>query len=225
MRPFKVSFLVSGGFVPPPMPLHLDALLAYQRTRQHLPRLVRRQEHSVETMRALGENLPLQRHEQDGQWCWMSSAVVPSGPVSVGSRFYTQRRDKAEYAIRVKDGAVQHGRHTAGEPMKTGAYQIDTLRGVYRNLLGYYPLLQKDADEGAEGPPQSPFIELVAWGVGDIDAIKEQLESGVITHLGQRGRRGGPAGERALEVARSPVETAGRRRADSGGVEGPLLGR
>lgn len=186
MTPFKITFCVSGGFVPTPMPLHLDALLAYQRTRQHLPRLERNNQYSVEALRALGENLALQKYEQDGEWCWMASAIIPAAAFAMGSRFYTQRRDQADYARKVGEGSVQHGRHVAGEAMKPYSMQMDTLRGVYRNLLGFYPLMERHPGD----PEEKQFLELVAWGVGEIDAIRAQLESGHVTHLGSRRRAG-----------------------------------
>ena len=186
MTPFKITFLVSGGFVPPPLPLHLDALLAYQRTQQHLPRLERTDGFSVEALRALGEKLPLEKFEQDGEWCWMASALIPSSSFELGSRFYTQRRDQEEYAQKVESGVVQQGRYVTGEAMKPYSMQIDTLRGVYRNLLGFYPLMNKrSADDDT-----SPFLALEAWGVGDIEAVRAQFESGLITHLGSRRRAG-----------------------------------
>ena len=192
MNPLKITFKVSGGFAPPPLPLHLDALLAYQRTRQEDKRLLRPEhEASISALRAIGERLPLEKHEQDGEWCWKASAIVPVGPVEVASRFYTQRRDQAEYSVRVAHGHVQHGRHRIIEndgkqqcaPMEKRAYPIDTLRGVYRNLLGFYGTLKSSA-------PTSEFLELVAWCVGDQREIEARLRSGVITHLGARRRSG-----------------------------------
>lgn len=191
MSPLKITFRVSGGFVPPPLPLHLDALLAYQRTRQHAKRLPKIGEASVAALRELGEGLPLQKREQDGEWCWMASALLPTGPVEVASRFFTQRRDQADYSIRVARGDVQHGRHAVVEkdgvreyaPMKAHACQIVTQRGVYRNLLGFYSTIKTNA-------PTSGYLDLVGWCVGDKEAIESQLNSGLITHLGARRRSG-----------------------------------
>ena len=190
MTPMKITFRVSGGFVPPPLPLHLDALLAYQRTRQY-GRSQLRNDASLEALRKLGEVLALEKHEQAGDWCWKASALMPVGTVEIISRFYTQRRDQEEYAVRVANCDVQHGRHGITEkdgqrrcmPMKKGAYQIDTMRGVYRNLLGFYSTI-------ANGDSTTSNLELVAWCVGDLEAVKARLTDGLITHLGARRRSG-----------------------------------
>ena len=206
MNPLKITFKVSGGFVPPPLPLHLDALLAYQRTRQEGKRLLRPgQEASVAALRAIGERLPLEKHEQDGEWCWKASAIVPVGPVEVASRFFTQRRDQAEYSMCVARGYVQHGRHRIEEtngqrqcaPLQKMAYQIDTLRGTYRNLLRFYATLKSSA-------PTSEFLELVAWCVGDKAEIESRLCSGTITHLGAR-RRSGHGRIESIQIEEDPA--------------------
>ncbi len=208
MTPLKVVFKVSGGFAPPPLPLHLDALLAYQRTRQHAKFKLAKDGFSVATLRSLGDNLALDKHEQDDEWCWKASAIMPAGPIEVSSRFFTQRRDQAAYSMRVARGDVQHGRHPVDEkkgmrqcaPMKEGAYQIDTLRGVYRNLLGFYSIIKASA-------PISGNMELVAWCVGDKGTIESQLSDGMITHLGARRRVGhGRIEEVTVEEDESALE-------------------
>lgn len=140
-------------------------------------------EPTVEAMRALGEQLPLDKHEQDGEWVWKASAITPAGDVVNDSRSFTQRRDRVEYAEGVRDGAIQHGRHRAGSEMKPYQFQIDTLRGVHRNLLGFYPV---------QRPLDGALLELNAWCVGDRDLLESLLldETRRPSHLGARRRSG-----------------------------------
>lgn len=178
--PLKVTFQVSGGWVPPPYPFHLDALLAASVTQRNLIDLD--DAPSIEALRALGEDLPLARHAQEGEWVWKASAIVPNGPVMNDSGFFTQRRNRVEYAEGVGNGSIQHGRHRPGMAMAQYQFQIDTLRGVHRNLLGYYPL---------QRPFQEGLLELVCWCVGDRNLIEELLtDDRRPTHLGARRRSG-----------------------------------
>lgn len=179
--PLKITFSVSGGWVPPPYPLHLDAVLAYAVTQRDL--LDIEENPTVEALRLLGEQLPLAKFELEGEWVWQASAIVPESFVMNDSRFFTQRRDKADYAEAVRDGSVQHGRHRHYAPMTPYQYQIDTQRGVHRNLLGFYPV-QRPMDGSA-------CLKLVAWCVGDKDLIEDILQSDRCpTHLGARRRSG-----------------------------------
>jgi CRISPR type IV-associated protein Csf3 len=190
----KVTFLVSGGWVPPPYPLHLDAVLAYVATQRSL--LDIEDNPSVETLRALGDDLPLARFEQDGDWVWKASAIVPAVDVLNDSRFYTQRRDKVAYAEEVRDGSILHGRHQPGVAMKPYQFLIDTLRGIHRNLLGYYPV-QRPFDE-------SELLKLVAYCVGDKDLVEEMLtDDRRPTHLGAR-RRSGHGRIESVQVEEAP---------------------
>lgn len=179
--PLKITFSVSGGWVPPPLPLHLDALLAYAITQRDL--LDIEDTPSVEALRLLGEQLPLSKFEQEGEWVWKASAIIPASSVMNDSGFFTQRRDKAEYAAAVHDGSVQHGRHRHGATMTPYQFQIDTQRGVHRNLLGFYPV-QRPIDGTAH-------LQLVAWCVGNKELIEDiLLTDRCPTHLGARRRSG-----------------------------------
>ncbi|KAB2839355.1 MAG: type IV CRISPR-associated protein Csf3 [Burkholderiales bacterium] len=199
MEPLKISFWVSGGFVPPPYPLHLDAVLAYVETRAAL-RDLNESNSSVAALRALAEHLPLGRHEQDGGWCWMASALMPNGSVRNAGRFFTQRRDKEDYAARVARQELRHGRHPIGAPMAPYQYAIDTQRGVYRNLLGFYPV-----QHGMPDANTPDHLLLEAWCVGHRARIESLLQDGWLTHLGARRRSGHGRIER-ISVARD--ETA-----------------
>ena len=186
MKPLKITFEVAGGWVPPPYPLHLDAVLAYAETFNALRDI--EDNPSVEALRALSDHLPLAKHEQEGEWVWKASAIMPEGPVMNDSRFYTQRRDKVDYACRIRDGSVMHGRHMSGKVMTPYQFQIDTARGVQRNLLGFYPVQQAFSTEASA----NSNMKLVAWCVGNRDVIEELLSPsyGRVTHLGARRRSG-----------------------------------
>lgn len=179
-NPLKVTFAVAGGWVPPSYPLHLDSLLAYVEFRRSFFEL--EDSPTPETIARVIERLPCERHTQDGEWVWKASALMPVGPTMSDASFYTQRRDKVDYSLRVRDGELQHGRIEPGKPLAFGAYPIDTLRGVHRNLLGYFPVQRPIADDG--------LLRLVAWCIGDRDQIEEALTDGTITHLGARRRSG-----------------------------------
>ncbi len=182
MEALKVTFRVMGGVVSPPMPIHLDALLAYAETQARLDPDDPYAPKDVQAMRAIADDLPLERFERDGEWVWKASALVPVGVSSGGSRFFTQRMNKKDFAIRVGEGDVQLGRYQHDKSLPAGAnmtpYQnkIDTLRGPFRNLLGFYPVFDPNA--------------LVAWCIGDRERIKDILRNGHITHIGARRRSG-----------------------------------
>lgn len=194
MEPLKITFRVSGGLVPPAFPMHLDAILAFAETRDSLHYL-EEGEVSVVALRELAATLPLARYEQDGEWVWKASAIFPeSGRLATTGRIFTQRRDKADYCLRVGAGDVQHGRHAPGVPLSPYQYQIDTLRGVHRNLLGFYSV-----QGGLDGQ-----LLLVAYCIGNRTAIEEILTSGRITHLGARRR----AGHGCIESVQVDVDEA-----------------
>lgn len=192
MEPLKVTFRVTGGIVPPAFPMHLDAILAFAETRDSLHYLEEGGV-SVSALRELANTLPLERHEHEGEWVWKASAIMPDVErLATTGRIFTQRRDKADYCLRVGAGEVQHGRHTPGKPLEPYQYQIDTLRGVHRNLLGFYSI-----QEGFTGP-----LDLAAYCVGNRAAIEEILTSGRVTHLGARRR----AGHGCIESVRVEVD-------------------
>lgn len=181
MTPLKVTFQVSGGFVPPPYPLHLDALLAYAQTYDALDDVA--EDPGIAQLRALAADMPIQRHVQEGEWCYMASALMPDGPVLNDARFYTQRMNQDDYSTRVGDGQIQHGRHKPGTQMERYQIQIETARGVHRNLLGFYPVQHAASGAGA-------ILRLVGWCVAERWWLEDRLLGGRITHLGARRRSG-----------------------------------
>lgn len=180
LEPLKITFTVAGGWAAPALPLHLDAVLAYCVTQRGLEDI--EEAPSVQALRALADDLPLARHEQEGSWVWKASAIVPAVAVVNDSGFYTQRRDEGVYAAGVGSGQIQHGRYRPGSTLEPYQLKIDTARGVYRNLLGFYPT-QRAFDSG--------LLTLQAWCIGYRDLIDELLnDDRRPTHLGARRRAG-----------------------------------
>lgn len=183
MEPLKITFKVSGGFVPPPYPLHLDALVAYAVTQAGLDPSNPELPTDIASLRALSNDLPFEKHEMGGEWVWKASALLPEGRINHNSRFFTQRMNKREYANLVGSGVVQLGRYKRDDKLPPGAdmkpYQnsIDSARGPFRNMLDFYPVMDVET--------------LTAWCIGERDAIEDWLvHSGHVSHLGARRRIG-----------------------------------
>lgn len=198
MTPLKITFQVSGGVVSPPYPLHLDALLAYAQTYDALRDVA--DEPGVSQLRALADNMPIQRFERDGDWCYMASAVQPEGPILNDTRYYTQRINQGDYSNRVSKEQIQHGRHKPGQALERLQFQIDTARGVFRNHLGFYPVQQSATASGA-------LLTLVGWCVAEKWWIEDRLLSGRITHLGAR-RRSGHGKIESITIENDPMASS-----------------
>ena len=182
MTPLKVTFRVSGGFVPPPYPFHLDALLAYAQTYDSLDDIG--QGGDVGQLRALAANMPIRRFEQGGDWCYMASALTVDHAVLNDSRFYTQKISEEDYAARVDARQILHGkRHHPGVILERYQFPLKTAGGIHRNMLGFYPV-QRGAKDG------DAMLDLVAWCVAEQWWVEDRLSGGRITHLGQRRRNG-----------------------------------
>ncbi|KGD61395.1 hypothetical protein Y5S_03733 [Alcanivorax nanhaiticus] len=173
MEPLKVTFKLGGMMVMPPNPIHLDSLIAYAVTQERLPEL----EFDPRPISSLAEDLPIEKYEQDGDWCWKASAITPTRVLERSSRHYTQRIDENVYAEAARSGFIQAGRKRGEMKKMSHAIKIDTLRGSQRNLLGFYRTVRVD--------------ELVGYVIGDKEQITYYLkESGLITHIGPRRRQG-----------------------------------
>jgi CRISPR type IV-associated protein Csf3 len=176
MEPLKITFNLVGDMVYPTMPLHLDALLAYAVTQDNLVTLDEGASH--EDLLALGDNLPIERHIQDGKWVYKASALMPDDNMTHSRYFFTQRQDLDDMVRRAAKGEVHLGRYK-GEPLEPMSHKmkLDLTRGPQRNLLGYYST--------------TSISRLVAYCVADKEFLEEYLiESGWITHIGSRRRQG-----------------------------------
>lgn len=179
-QPLRVTFQIVGGWVAPAFPLHLDAVLAYSQTQRALDDLV--EEPTIAAIRSLADDLPLGKYELEDRAVWMASAIIPVGPVLNDSAIFVQRRNLHDYANRVDAGMIQHGKHRPGKTLEPYKLQLDTARGVYRNLLGFFPVQR--AFEGG-------ILTLQAWCIGNAALIEELLtDDRRPTHLGARRRSG-----------------------------------
>lgn len=176
MEPLKITFTLANDMVYPAMPLHLDALLAYAVTQDNLVTLG--DNPSPDDLLALSEDMPIAKHEQDGQWVYKASALAPEGLMTHSRHFFTQRQDPAKMAALIVNGKVQYNRYK-GEalPPLSHKMKLDLTRGAQRNLLGYYSITNVPT--------------MTAYCVADRDFVEEYLiDSGWITHIGGRRRQG-----------------------------------
>lgn len=175
MEALKVTFnLDNTGVVMPVFPLHLDSLAAYAVTQRYLPFL---EAHSIEALRALSDDLPIEKHRVGNDWVYKASALVPEGTIEHTTHFYTQRIDQDQYAKDVVSGKVTKGKYVAGQPLKPHALKLDVVRGHDRNMLGFYPIAN--------------IRKLVAYCIADKEALEEILIGyDFITHIGKRRRQG-----------------------------------
>ena len=179
LTPLKVTFRLDTPMVATGYPIHLDALIAYAVTKQAIGGM-EEADLSDESIRSLADSLPLERHEQSEGWVWKASAVVPVKQGESAVRMWTRKTNTADFAARAAGGLLEIGARTqnalaAGVPY-TGV--IDTARGLLKNQFDFYPTVE--------------IFEAAAWCLGDIDMLEMLLapESGLITHLGKRGRIG-----------------------------------
>lgn len=166
---------MASEFVKAGYPIHLDALLAYANVERNKFDL--EDEPTQNMMNELLTDLPVEKYEQDGDWVFKASALMPQGDLEHSSRYITQRMDQVALALNAAAGRVQVGKMKSDQPLKRHSIKIDTARGVFRNQLQYYPVTKVD--------------KLIAYCVGDKDAIEELLvEHGYITHIGAKRRMG-----------------------------------
>lgn len=179
LRPLKVTFELDTPMMVAAYPIHLDALLAFAVTKSAMSGM------SMEgvpdsSIRALASELPFARHEQNGEWVWKASALIPEVEGEQSVRMWTRKTNTSDFARRAAAGTLDISTRTknalASGVMYAGT--IDTSRGLLKNQFEFYPVKE--------------VFQLSAWCIGDIDLIETLLapESGFITHLGKRGRIG-----------------------------------
>lgn len=174
MDALKITFNLAEDMVYPAMPLHLDALLAYAVTQSDMITLGENATH--DELLALADDLPFERHEQDGEWVYKASALMPVGSMTHSRLFHTQRYDLDKMVTLMKERKVKSSVKSFND-MEPNQIKLDTTRGAQRNLLGYYSVTAVPA--------------MVAYCIGNKDVIAEYLiDSGYITHLGSRRRQG-----------------------------------
>lgn len=178
LTPLKVTFHLDSPMVPAAYPIHLDALVAYAATQSALN--AADEDIPEGDIRSLAAELPFAKHEQDGTWVWKASALVAEDIGEKSVRMWTRKTDPFDYARKVDQNILDIGARTknalaAGKPHAGG---IDTVRGLLKTNFDFYPVIE--------------VFRLSAWCIGDIDRLEALLapESGLLTHIGKRGRIG-----------------------------------
>lgn len=175
-KPLKIVFRVAGGLVLSANPMHLDAVLAYAQTQSTLDNTDFDSDETVDIRSvATSQELPLAKHEQDGDWVWKSSAATIAGPTFGEWRFFNRSIDEEILVANIAEGRVAHG----GRNGK----MYDPQRGMHRKMADSYPI-QRSFN------PKSALIECVFWCIGDEAGIRRLLDSGYVTHLGALRRIG-----------------------------------
>lgn len=171
MKPLRCEWELSTDVVGMTLPLHLDSLVAYAQTEEHL----RTQDLDVmgAELRELAAELPLRKHSNNGDWCWMASALIPSQQAGHSMRMWTRKTDVYDYAHRVE--AQQINVRFQSKPYEA---RINTNSGLMKNCFQFIPA--------------RTIRKFTAYCIGDPDRLLELLspESGYINHLGARGRSG-----------------------------------
>jgi CRISPR type IV-associated protein Csf3 len=146
MEPFKVTFLLASPIVAPEWPIHLDALLAWAAVDR-----ARSRGASLEASIAFQEVLPLERHEEGGEWVWKASVLrfTPKAPGTLLT--WTRRTDIYGILEAKQSGVLDLGRKD----------KINLQTGHDRNYDERF-MVQWMADA-------------TAWGVGDITETRELL--------------------------------------------------
>ncbi len=183
MKPLRFEWQLSSPLAGMALPLHLDALVAYAVTESSL-----QSGKASGSIRSLADKLPLEKAENEGLWCWKASALRPSEEVGQGiisheTRLWTRRTNEMDYATKVvarelEGNVVRVDKQGNLLPMKPYAGVIDTQRGLLKNQFQFIPVKR--------------VLKVVAYCIGNEDHLLELLhpDSGLVRHLGARGRSG-----------------------------------
>lgn len=155
------------------MPLHLDALLAYAVTKESLQK-IGDLKLSQDSIRSLGENLPLERAKQGDLWCWKASALMPDRVLGHEMRVWSRKTESEMIAVMSGANEIKRSRPLKF-PLELFSHKIDTARGFLKNSFQFIPLRHVRV--------------FTAYCVGDADRIYDLLQTH-ITHIGARGRTG-----------------------------------
>ena len=174
MTPLKITFNLATPFVKSGYPIHLDSLVGFCFQRHYLPLEDEPDEAAIMTILA---DLPFEKHEQDEDWVFKASALMPDAPMVHGSRFFTRRYSEMETAQAAVRGDIVYGKLKPGKTLAPHALKIDTKRGSQKNILAYHPTTE--------------CRRLVAYCIGDKELLDEALnECGHISHIGAKRRMG-----------------------------------
>ena len=85
LTPLKFTFNLATPFVKSGYPIHLDSLVGFIFQRHHLPLEDAPNEAAIMAFLA---DLPFEKYEQDEDWVFKASALMPDAPMVHGSRFF-----------------------------------------------------------------------------------------------------------------------------------------
>lgn len=190
-QPLRISWNLATDLVLGGNPIHLDALVAYAKTKMEL-NLRGLDTNSTDTtlIRDLANDLPLAKETRGDQWVYQASAIMPAEGAEVihGMRYWTRRTNEIDYAERVHSGEMESAsiiaKRLAGKviptpkAMKPYSHVIDTVRGLHKNIYKFYP---------------TKTVQTIhAWCIGDRDQLQELLDpsAGYILSIGPRKRNG-----------------------------------
>jgi CRISPR type IV-associated protein Csf3 len=163
-----------------PLPLHLDALVAYAITQERLT------SGATGPIERLADDLPLDKEVRGADWVWKASALMADHVLDRGMRLWTRKFDEYDWS-----GRVMAGHTTQKAPEKRYAQVIDTQRGQNKQFYEHVPIKYVSS--------------LTAYCVGDHDRLLDLLapESGHIIALGGRTRMGlGTIADDGFEIHR-----------------------
>ena len=186
MQGLRVRWRLTSPMLDGPLPLHLDALVAYAVTQEAL-----RKPGATGAMNSLADDLPLAKEQRGNDWVWKASAVFDDRVEERGMRLWTRKFNKEDWAQAVSNGEIQGIK----VPLKPFAQVIDTQRGINKENFQHIPVKY--------------VTTVTAYCVGNLDRLVELLspESGYIIALGGRRRMGlGTIAENGFEI--EPCEAA-----------------
>lgn len=174
MEALRIEIDLVTPMVSPSMPIHLDALLAYAVTEDALSAMEELDggEGPVRELAEPAMESVLGKAQQDGEWVWMASALLPEDVGDAYLRMWTRKTDPYDIADRVGGGQIAI---RSKLPLKAFALNVDTVRGPLKNHFNFYPVREVG--------------KLVAWCMGDAEVVYDLLEAH-IQHVGHRRRSG-----------------------------------
>lgn len=157
MEPLRIEWRINGVWSPPARGLHLDGLVARAVVEEELAARVGGASATdagpVDYDKIINANLPsiFERFDGDSDWCWKASMLQPVGKTGMSRRYLTNKTPVDAAARAIADGWVS----------KPGQAIIDTVRGHAKNAAITYPL--------------EHITGLVAWAIGDAEALRQLL--------------------------------------------------
>ncbi len=156
MDALKITFTIDGVMFAPSFPIHLDGLLAWARVQEEFETNPAMENYDAQ------HDLPLEKVEQDGKWCWKASQLKIN---TIGVQGYAfTRRVSLDQLVAVADMGV----------IRKIPNKIPTSKGKFKADLTFA------ADR---------IVSTVeAWCIGEKVEIERLLSR--ITHIGARRKVG-----------------------------------